>query len=98
MWQWASITRCGCVVAISVLSEGRPGLRDPGLPLLVRRIALRRHQRGLGEQPRPRRRVELDDLELERRRRLLEVDLAGGVQRAAGPEVHLHPVVTTARV
>ena len=36
--------------------------------------------------------VELDDLELERRRRLLEVDLARGMQRAAAADVHLQPV------
>src|SRR5215211_4239639 len=94
MWQCASITRCGCVVAMSVLSgsEGRPGLRDAGLPLLLGRVALRRHERRAVEQPCPGRRVELDDLELERRRRAVELDLCRGVQRAAAAHVHLETV------
>src|ERR671933_1200982 len=92
MWQCASMIRCGCVVAISVLSEGGAGLADAGLPLLLAGVALRRHQRRLVDEPCARRRVELDDLELERRRRALGVDLRRGVQRAAAAYVHLEAV------
>src|SRR5215217_5315566 len=89
MWQWASMTRWGCVVAISVLSEGRAGLRDAGLPLLLGRVALRRHERRLVDEPRAGGRVELHDLELEGRRRALGVDLRRGVQRSPAAHVHL---------
>src|SRR3954467_15966594 len=93
MWQCASMIRCGwVVVAISVLSEGRAGLRDARLPLLLGREALRRHQRRALDEPRARRRVELDDLELEGRRRALRVDLRRGVQRAPAAHVHLQAV------
>src|SRR4051794_3237426 len=93
MWQCASMIRCGCVVvAISVLSEGRAGLRDARLPLLLGREALRRHQRRVVDEPGARRRVELDDLELEVRRRALRVDLRRGVERATAAHVHLEAV------
>src|SRR3954447_5964824 len=92
MWQCASMTRCGCVVAISVLSEGRPGLRDAGLPLLLGRVALGGHERRAVDEPRASLGVELHDLELERRRRALGVDLRRGVQRAARAHVHLEAV------
>src|SRR3954467_208590 len=42
--------------------------------------------------PGPRRGVELHDLELERRRRAVELDLRRGVQRAAAAHVHLEAV------
>src|SRR3954454_17362144 len=93
MWQCASMIRCGWVVlAISVLSEGRAGLRDARLPLLLGREALRRHQRRGVDEPGAIRRVELDDLELEARRRALRVDLRRRVQRAAAGHVHLEAV------
>src|SRR4051794_10367809 len=92
MWQWASMTRWGCVVAISVLSEGRAGLRDAGLPLLLRRVALGGHQRRLVDEPRARGRVERHHLELERRGRALGVDLRRGVQRPPAAHVHLEAV------
>src|SRR5689334_1382447 len=92
MWQWASMIRCGCVVAISVLSEGRAGLRDARLPLLLRRVALRRHDRRAVDEPGARRRVERHDLELERRRRALGVDLRRRVQRPPAAHVHLEAV------
>src|SRR3954468_693349 len=93
MWQCASMIRCGCVVVtISVLSEGRAGLRDARLPLLLGREALRRHQRRAVDEPGAIRRVELDDLELEARRRALRVDLRRRVQRAAAGHVHLEAV------
>src|SRR5919199_2307954 len=92
MWQCASMIRCGCVVAMSVLSEGRAGLADARLPLLLGRVALRRHERGLVHEPSAVDRVELDDLELERRRGALGVDLRRRVQRAAAADVHLEAV------
>jgi hypothetical protein len=51
MWQCASMTRCGCVVTISVLSEGRPRLRDAGVPFLLGPEALRGHERRAVDQP-----------------------------------------------
>src|SRR5690349_17928655 len=92
MWQCASMIRCGWVVAISVLSEGRAGLRDAGLPLLLASVALRRHERRAVDEPGARRRVELYDLELEVRRRALGVDLRRGVERPAAADVHLEAV------
>src|SRR3954468_21730772 len=92
MWQCASMTRCGCVVAMSVLSEGRAGLRDAGLPLLLGGVAPAGHQRRAVDEPGTRRRVELDDLELERRRRALGVDLRRGVERPPACDVHLEAV------
>src|SRR5690242_14596954 len=92
MWQWASMTRCGCVVAISVLSEGRAGLRDAGLPLLLGGVAPGGHERWLVDQPGARRRVELHGFELERGRRALRVDLGRGVERPAAAHMHLEAV------
>src|SRR5215210_7995514 len=92
MWQWASMTRWGCVVAISVLSEGRAGLRDARLPLLLGCVALGGDERRLVDEPRAGRGVELHDLQLERRRRALGVDLGRGVQRPPAAHVHLEAV------
>src|SRR4051794_12926529 len=93
MWQCASMIRCGCVVvAISVLSEGRAGLRDARLPLLLGREALWRHQRRAVDEPGAIRPGGLGDLELEAPRPAPPGDPRRRVQRAAAGPAHLEAV------
>src|SRR5215218_9093907 len=87
MWQWASITFCGCV-AMSCTSEGGPGLAEARLELVLAVELLRRHERRLVHQPRAVGRIELDDLELPRGVRAVEREVDGDVQRAPRANVH----------